>query len=95
MTDQGMDEIIGHLLRIGVSVAAIVVGAGGAWLLAGGAAPDPRADRLIWAGLLILVATPVARVIFSLVAFTLQHDRAYMVITTIVLAVLAYSLLAG
>lgn len=47
---------------------------------------------IIQLGLLILVATPLARVIFSVVAFALQRDRTYVVITLIVLAVLAYSL---
>ena len=46
-------------------------------------------------GLLLLVATPVARVAFSLVAFGLERDRVYVVITMIVLAILAYSLAGG
>ncbi|HTX38228.1 MAG TPA: DUF1634 domain-containing protein [Bryobacteraceae bacterium] len=96
MTEHRMDELIGYLLRTGVLIAAAVVAAGGAWYLAsGGPAGDPRAITLIWVGLLILVATPVARVVFSLVAFALQGDRAYVVITGIVLAVLVYSLAAS
>ena len=55
-----------------------------------GALPAPEA--VILAGLLILIATPVARVVFTLVAFALAHERAYIVITAIVLAVLLYSL---
>ena len=47
---------------------------------------------LILFGLLLLIATPVARVAFSVVAFALQRDRAYVVVTLIVLAVLLYSL---
>ena len=96
MTDRRMDEIIGHLLRVGVVLAAAVVAAGGAWYLAsGGAGGDPRARTLLWAGLLILVATPVARVGFSLVAFAIQRDRAFVAITLIVLAVLVYSLVGS
>jgi len=96
MTEHRMDEWIGYLLRAGVLSAAAVVAAGAAWYLAsGGPAGDPRAIKLIWAGLLILVATPVARVVFSLVAFALQGDRSYVLITAIVLAVLAYSLAAS
>jgi uncharacterized membrane protein len=88
-----MDELIGTLLRAGVLLAAAVVAAGGAWYLAsGGPAGPPGAQRMIWVGLFILIATPVARVIFSLVAFTLQRDWAYVVITSIVLGVLIYSL---
>jgi uncharacterized membrane protein len=47
---------------------------------------------LIQLGLLLLLATPVARVAFSVVAFALQRDRTYVVVTLIVLAVLLYSL---
>jgi uncharacterized membrane protein len=47
---------------------------------------------LILFGLLLLIATPVARVAFSVVAFALQRDRTYVVVTLIVLAVLLYSL---
>ena len=47
---------------------------------------------LIQFGLLLLIAVPVARVAFSVVAFALQRDRTYVVVTLIVLAVLLYSL---
>jgi uncharacterized membrane protein len=46
-------------------------------------------------GLLLLVATPVARVAFSILAFALQRDRTYVVVTLIVLGVLLYSLTGG
>jgi len=48
---------------------------------------------LIQTGLLVLIATPVARVAFSVFAFAAQGDRAYVVITLVVLAVLGFSLL--
>jgi uncharacterized membrane protein len=44
-------------------------------------------------GLLLLIATPILRVALSLVAFALQRDRTYVVITSIVLALLLYGLL--
>ncbi len=50
---------------------------------------------LIQLGLLVLVATPVARVALSLYAFARQGDRTYVVVSLIVLAVLAYSLAGG
>jgi len=52
--------------------------------------PGPQAVILV--GLLILIATPIARVTFSLVAFHLEGDRTYVVITLVVLAVLLYSI---
>jgi uncharacterized membrane protein len=51
-----------------------------------------RARGLIQLGLLVLIATPVARVIFSLFAFMHQKDWKYAVFTAIVLALLLYSL---
>jgi uncharacterized membrane protein len=50
---------------------------------------------IIQLGLLLLVATPVARVIFSVAAFALQRDWTYVAITLIVLTALGYSLLGG
>jgi uncharacterized membrane protein len=50
---------------------------------------------LIMLGLLLLIATPVARVIFSVVAFALQRDYLYVFFTVLVLAVLLYSLFSG
>jgi len=50
---------------------------------------------LIQLGLLLLIATPVARVAFSVVAFVLERDRLYVVVTLIVLAILSYSLTGG
>jgi uncharacterized membrane protein len=43
-------------------------------------------------GLLLLIATPVARVLSSIFAFTAQRDRTYVAVTLIVAAVLLYSL---
>jgi uncharacterized membrane protein len=56
---------------------------------------EGHSRSLIQFGLLILIATPVARVAFSLAAFILRRDHAYMAITSIVLAVLIYSLTGG
>jgi uncharacterized membrane protein len=47
---------------------------------------------LIQLGLLVLVATPVARVLFSVFAFARQHDLIYVVLTLVVFALLIYSL---
>jgi uncharacterized membrane protein len=48
---------------------------------------------LIQLGLLVLIATPVARVTFSVLAFLYQRDWKYVVFTLIVLGLLLYSLL--
>jgi len=54
-----------------------------------------RGRGLIQLGLLLLIATPVARVAFSVFAFARQGDRTFVVVTLIVLAVLLYSLFGG
>jgi uncharacterized membrane protein len=52
-------------------------------------------QAFITLGLLLLIATPVMRVAVSVVAFAIEHDRLYVVITLIVLAILIASLLLG
>jgi uncharacterized membrane protein len=47
---------------------------------------------IIQLGLLLLIATPVARVAFSVWGFAAEHDRMYVVFTLIVLAILLLSL---
>ena len=47
---------------------------------------------IIQLGVLLLLATPVARVLFSVAAFVLLRDRMYVVVTLLVLAILLYSL---
>ena len=46
-------------------------------------------------GLLVLIATPVARVLFSVFVFIYEKDWTYVAITMIVLALLCYSLFGG
>ena len=119
-TDQYVEEWIGNLLRLGVTLAAAVVFLGGTVYLVrhGLAAPqyhvfvgEPtdlrslsgvvkdafafRGRGLIQLGLLLLIATPLARVAFSVAAFALQGDRLYVVVALIVLAVLVCSLTGG
>jgi uncharacterized membrane protein len=50
---------------------------------------------IIQLGLLLLIATPVARVAFAIYGFAAEGDRMYVVFTAIVLAVLLYSLAGG
>jgi len=61
-----------------------------AGVLRGVAALDPRSA--IQLGLLLLIATPIARVGFSVIAFAAERDRTYVAITLLVLAILICSL---
>ena len=48
---------------------------------------------VIGLGLLVLLATPVLRVIVSIVGFALEGDRTYVAITTLVLTILLFSII--
>jgi uncharacterized membrane protein len=50
---------------------------------------------LIQLGLLVLIATPVARVAFSFFAFLYEKDWTYVFVTLLVLGLLVYSLFGG
>jgi uncharacterized membrane protein len=52
-------------------------------------------QAVIQLGLLLLIATPVTRVILSIYGFMHQKDRTYIIITLIVLMILLYSLSGG
>jgi uncharacterized membrane protein len=54
-----------------------------------------RARGIIQLGLLVLIATPVARVAFSAAAFALERDWLYVAVAGFVLMVLLYSLLGA
>ncbi len=56
---------------------------------------EGRGQAIVMLGLLMLIATPVARVAFSIVAFAVERDRLYVTITAIVLALLVISFVIG
>jgi len=62
-------------------------------IVRGAIALDSRA--IVQLGLVLLIATPVVRVAFMLVAFVIQRDRTYVWISALVLALLLYGLLLG
>ena len=118
--DQQIENIVGNLLRIGVTISATVVLVGALiylfrhgheaahygvfrgepseyksfnGILKGVFALSGRA--FIQLGLLLLIATPVARVAFSVWGFAAEKDKLYVVFTLIVLSILLYSLLGS
>ena len=52
-----------------------------------------RARSIIQLGLLLLIATPIARVVLAAIGFLFERDRMYVLVSLLVLAVLLYSLL--
>jgi uncharacterized membrane protein len=51
-----------------------------------------NARGIMQLGLLLLIATPIARVMSSAAVFAVENDRMYLLFTLLVLAVLLYSL---
>jgi uncharacterized membrane protein len=54
-----------------------------------------RGREVIQLGLLLLIATPVARVVLLVVGFAIQRDRFYVFVSLTVLAFLLFSLFGG
>ena len=107
MTDSKLEIWIGNLLRTGVSLAAIVVAAGGVLLLTKHGMEvvnyhvflPYRVAAFPRSGLhnsirppLILIATPIFRVLFAMIGFWVERDYLYVGVSAIVLAVLGFSI---
>ena len=115
-----MELSIAAMLRLGVTLAAVFVLAGGALALrhpwttipsyrlfhAGDASLRTlpgimhgllrlEPGSIVQFGLVVLIATPVARVVFCVVGFGRQRDALYVAISLAVLLVLVYSLTFG
>jgi uncharacterized membrane protein len=54
-----------------------------------------RGRGIIQLGLLLLLATPVARVAFAAFAFAMERDWLYVCVSTLVLLILLYSLIGS
>ena len=120
LTDQQLETSISRMLRVGVSLSALVVFCGGLLYLRAGRTPSSAyhtfspdlaslrnlrgtldgsvhldAASVIQIGLLLLIATPIARVAFCVVGFARQRDLLYVGISFAVLLVLVFSLIQG
>lgn len=56
---------------------------------------DGSGASIIALGLLVLIATPIARVVFAILGFARERDLLYTVISFVVLAILVFSLVHG
>ena len=54
-----------------------------------------NAGSIIQVGILLLIATPITRVVFCIAGFARQKDRLYVLISSSVLIILIYSLFQG
>ena len=88
-SDDSLDRLersLGRLLQAGVfsSAACLAVGLF-AWMFAG---PSSAATLALTIGLVILMATPILRVVVSLVAYVRMRDWFFVATTMVVLLVL-------
>lgn len=82
-----LERILGRLLVTGLTAAAICLAAG---LLLFLARPDSAAAaHVLNAGLVVLMATPILRVVVSVVEYVRMRDWLFVVTTMVVLGVLA------
>jgi uncharacterized membrane protein len=88
-----MEATIGRVLRMGVTTSSVCLAIGLALSLLG--APGAAATTLLTIGLVILMATPVGRVVISVVEYTLERDWFFVVLTSIVLLELLGSVFAA
>jgi uncharacterized membrane protein len=78
-----LERVIGLVLRAGVMASSVCLTVGLVLALTRG--EGGIAGILLHAGIIVLLATPVARVIVSIVQYTSQRDWAFAALTTIVL----------
>jgi len=88
-----LERIVGTVLRVGVvaSSVCLAVGLGLSFVDASGL----LASLLLQVGVLVLLATPIARVAASIVGFVAERDWRFVTLTTIVLVELMASVVAA
>lgn len=78
--DAQLEILIGRVLRIGVMLSTVCLALGLAMALV-----RPHASPwLLNAGILLLIATPAARVVLSIVEYAIARDRLFLFLTCIV-----------
>jgi uncharacterized membrane protein len=87
-----LERVIGLVLRGGVVASSVCLMAGLVLSLAG---VEPAATVLLNAGIIVLLATPVSRVVVSTVEFVVERDWPFATLTFIVLLELVASAVAA
>jgi hypothetical protein len=91
--DRRLEIAIGRVLQLGIQASSACLGAGLVLTLAGARAG--LADSLLTGGLVILLATPAARVVVSTVDYARERDWLFVVLTVTVLAELIATVVAA
>jgi uncharacterized membrane protein len=87
-----LERLIGIVLRAGVVISSTCLAVGLLLYLATG---GELAAFLLNAGIVVLLATPVARVIVSTIQYVSERDWAFATLTLVVLLELAASAIAA
>ncbi|MCM0083799.1 DUF1634 domain-containing protein [Geomonas sp. Red32] len=88
---EAIELVLARLLRIGSIVAAFLLAGG----IAGMAIHEPFATKMITAGLLVLLGTPILRVLAAFVIFLRDREWHYALFSLVVLAALAAGIILG
>ena len=88
-----LERVIGIVLRAGVTASSVCLAAGLLLSLATGG--GAVAGLLLNTGIIVLLATPVARVIVSIVQYVSERDWRFATLTFIVLLELVASAVAA
>jgi uncharacterized membrane protein len=88
-----LERLIGIVLRAGVMASSVCLAAGLLLSLATGG--GAISSFLLNAGIIVLLATPVARVIVSIVQYISQRDWTFATLTIVVLLELIASAVAA
>jgi uncharacterized membrane protein len=90
---QRLERVVGVVLRAGVTVSSVCLAVGVAWALVTGESGGARI--LLQIGILVLLFTPVARVVVSIAQYVTEGDWPFATLTTIVLIELLASAVAA
>jgi uncharacterized membrane protein len=88
-----LERQLGRLLRAGVVLSSLALGVGLVVALVFGA--GTAATNLLTLGVLLLIGTPVARVVVSSIAYARRRDWTFTLLTLIVLSELIASIVAA
>jgi uncharacterized membrane protein len=88
-----LEPAIGIVLRVGTVVASAALAIG--FILSFTPAAPAVSHALLVAGIFVLLLTPVARVVVSLIDFVLNRDWLFVALNTIVLCLLSSAFVAA
>ena len=90
---QRLERAVGVVLRAGVTLSTVCLAVGVVWALAAGESGGARV--LLQIGIVVLLTTPVARVVVSIAQYVSESDWPFATLTTIVLVELLASAVAA